>query len=310
MRNQVDGRGESSLGSLLSLLKAVPCGSRLSKYALLVVPIVVSYGCGTRPNIAEEELSSPGVPVLSDAQDRRAPGLDLASITLSEEELDQEYLAWQLVMQDCMNRRGFEFEIFPRPTSTPPRLVDEPGAAMYGFRAPPDSDGPIEVNANDERAERDEAFSDALFGSDRASGCKAASLETLRVSTGPYAALATEAQQQLAAVADVAMEDATMDDVNRRWSACMADRGHSYDTRQEPIDQFSPQGGELTQHEVDVRADDLQCAADVGWWTVRDLAMETAQQDWSRRNVGLLAQLQETHSTYLASLQELIDRYS
>lgn len=201
-------------------------------------------------------------------------------LVLTPAEADYSALdaAVDLLIDQCMTARGYEYE--PYPPRPPRHLLDlrvrygyltADEAATAGYRSTIPSGEPPQYLAEVEKIDRDRDaegpdYLEALFGPNGDGGCRAdASTEIWGGPTGLSSVPGYEDLIQLTVQArDLLQSDPDVASVDRSWSICMADRGYHFDSWIDAPVPFLLPGSDVSTAEIEQATVDAECRESVG----------------------------------------------
>lgn len=223
---------------------------------------------------------------------------------MGEEDQRLSFDMWQLVLRNCMAKKGFTFVAKPSWTDYDPSAIPTAEQVLdrgYHEPDPPPSPG------NDARAAADPAFAAALFGNDDAgtNGCTG-SPDTKRAlgTTSGYAKLDRSVSDALSAANDRVEASARYRSLNEAWATCMAGKGYKYNEPADPLAQYA-QAGSITKAEVATRIADQNCQAKVSYVRTVSVLRNAEIAPWVEEHPQLLKDLAEAKDRFLRDLAEL-----
>lgn len=223
---------------------------------------------------------------------------------MSEEDQRLSFDMWQLVLRNCMAKKGFTFVVKPSWTDYDPSAIPTAEQVLdrgYHEPDPPPSPG------NDARAASDPAFAAALFGNDDAgtNGCTGGP-DTKRAlgTTSGYAKLDRSVSDALSAANDRVEASAEYRSLNEAWATCMAGKGYKYNEPADPLAQYA-QAGSITKAEVATRIADQNCQAKVSYVRTVSVLRNAEIAPWVEEHPQLLKDLAEAKDRFLRDLAEL-----
>lgn len=232
------------------------------------------------------------------------PPSPISQFRLSAEQDKFVYETWQLGMQRCMAKVGFDYvpisyDVVHTDVTTPSA---EDSVTRYGYDLPPGADA-IVISVNDKQVQANDAYRRAFLGDDpdRPGGCRESTFQAVY---DPSGAFATLDQQVASAIVDISVaveSDPAMLALNAAWSTCMQQRGFAYDDPSDPLSEFA--GGGLQSDEVATRVADLVCQAEVSYLQTVGQLQNMATTRWMDDHSQLVEDLATARDSYIRSLQ-------
>lgn len=205
---------------------------------------------------------------------------------------------------DCMARRGFTW------TAPPPygseafwtfHPLDRESGRRWGYHR-----NPASIPAGDDQV-TDPEMIDALHGTETTQGC-AALARAQTIGTLDWfvesVQLAINDTRWISGDFETTTDGAETLDA---WSDCMAELGYDYDDRDAPAIEFTDDGREVSEKEIQVRMADIDCDIRSGYTAADSAHQRALLERWIDDNAGRVAQLRADYERFQDQLGVLLD---
>ncbi|MDG4858158.1 hypothetical protein P8605_08335 [Streptomyces sp. T-3] len=223
--------------------------------------------------------------------------------------------AEEVLLRDCMRRRGMRWTLLPRTKGRPDPpnrrrygVIEADVTRSFGYRPPPEP--PAEARHTALRDERDKGLPSKVFraayGSDGLGGCwKLAGAELREGIPGSDESRFDDLDEE---AYEASQRDDKVVEAVRTWRGCMRDAGFDYDhplkaasdPRWRKTDQASPR-------EIETAATDVRCKRRsrlVAVWSAAEGRLQRAAID---RHAGYFRDRKAADSRLLAAAREVLD---
>ncbi|WP_116244745.1 hypothetical protein [Nocardiopsis sp. FIRDI 009] len=255
--------------------------------------------CGVRADEGAEN------PVLPSSERARSLVLPFDDHTLSPFEIQTIDYAEDLIIRDCMEERGMDWEVLPVPeeenTDPPHRrrygVIEPEVAENYGYVAPIGSeDDRARAEVRESRGTLPRAEYQAAFGADGDGGCHGEARE--RVTDGVPDMDYNLLNSYIATGFDASQEEPEVIGAFAEWSTCMATRGFDYGTPLEAGDdaRWAARESEPLPEEIEVATADVACkeeASVVEIWRSAEAEAQRGLIEEHPADFALFAQVRE-----------------